>query len=247
MGEGIRFRAGMPLESMNGLTQRAKKGAALLERGTLGGRFNGIRLMRALLFVLSEQQDCRPGAGYDGADDGVGGGDAAFHDAGDDKQGDGLKPDEHCGDGGGKIVEGDARKPDAPGGTEEAAERKKFENAWVGLEVPEGWPDGSEGEAYRPDAHCGNGVTVESQRQRANALLEGLLGKDDAERDEDGGKERNDDPFVALLAGYGRVMGIPLFGEDHEDHPARRHEHSEPALQPYIFVQVDGAEQGGEA
>ena len=46
--------------------------------------------MRALLFVLSEQQDCRPGAGYDGADDGVGGGDAAFHDAGDDKQGDGL-------------------------------------------------------------------------------------------------------------------------------------------------------------
>jgi len=25
------------------LTQRAKKGAALLERGTLGGRFNGIR------------------------------------------------------------------------------------------------------------------------------------------------------------------------------------------------------------
>ena len=71
--------------------------------------------MRALLFVLSEQQDCRPGAGYDGADDGVGGGDAAFHDAGDDKQGDGLKPDEHCGDGGGKVVEGDARKPDAPG------------------------------------------------------------------------------------------------------------------------------------
>ena len=60
-----------------------------------------------------------------------------------------MKPDEHCGDGGGKIVEGDARKPDAPGGTEEAAERKKFENAWVGLEVPEGWPDGSEGEAYR--------------------------------------------------------------------------------------------------
>ena len=72
--------------------------------------------MRALLFVLSEQQDCRPGAGYDGADDGVGGGDAAFHDAGDDKQGDGLKADEHCGDGGGKVVEGDARKPDAPGG-----------------------------------------------------------------------------------------------------------------------------------
>ena len=65
MGEGTRFKAGMPLESMNGLTQRAKKGAALLERGTLGGRFNGIRLMRALLFVLSEQQDCRPGAGYD--------------------------------------------------------------------------------------------------------------------------------------------------------------------------------------
>ena len=43
MGEGTRFKAGMPLESMNGLTQRAKKGAALLERGTLGGRFNGIR------------------------------------------------------------------------------------------------------------------------------------------------------------------------------------------------------------
>ena len=137
MGEGTRFKAGMPLESMNGLTQRAKKGAALLERGTLGGRFNGIRLMRALLFVLSEQQDCRPGAGYDGADDGVGGGDAAFHDAGDDKQGDGLKADEHCGDGGGKIVEGDARKPDAPGGAEEAAEREKLEDAGVGLEVPE--------------------------------------------------------------------------------------------------------------
>lgn len=45
MGEGIRFRAGIPLESMNGLTQRAKKGAALLERGTLWGRVNGIRLM----------------------------------------------------------------------------------------------------------------------------------------------------------------------------------------------------------
>ena len=43
MGEGACFKAGMPLESMNGLTQRAKKGAALLERGTLGGRFNGIR------------------------------------------------------------------------------------------------------------------------------------------------------------------------------------------------------------
>ena len=43
MGEGTRFKAGMPLESMNGLTQRAKKGAALLERGTLDGRFNGIR------------------------------------------------------------------------------------------------------------------------------------------------------------------------------------------------------------
>lgn len=75
----------------------------------------------------------RPGAGYDGADDGVGGGDAAFHDAGDDKQGDGLKADEHCGDGGGKVVEGDARKPDAPGGAEEAAEREKLEDA-------RGWP-----------------------------------------------------------------------------------------------------------
>lgn len=42
-------------------------------------------------------------------------------------------------------------------------------------------------------------------------------------------------------------MGVPLFGEDHEDHPARRYEHPEPALQPYIFVQIDGAEQGGEA
>lgn len=40
-----------------------------------------------------------------------------------------MKPDEHCGDGGGKIVEGDARKPDAPGGTEEAAEREKLEDA----------------------------------------------------------------------------------------------------------------------
>lgn len=189
MGEGTRFKAGMPLESMNGLTQRAKKGAALLERGTLGGRFNGIRLMRALLFVLSEQQDCRPGAGYDGADDGVGGGYAAFHDAGDDKQGDGLKADEHCGDGGGKIVEGDARKPDAPGGAEEAAEREKLEDAGVGLEVPERRADGSEGEAYRPDARSGNGVAVESQRQRPDALLEGLFGKDDAERDEDGGEE----------------------------------------------------------
>ena len=203
--------------------------------------------MRALLFVLSEQQDCRPGAGYDGADDGVGGGDAAFHDAGDDKQGDGLKADEHCGDGGGKIVEGDARKPDAPGGAEEAAEREKLEDAGVGLEVPERRADGSEGEAYRPDARSGNGVAVESQRQCPDALLEGLFGKDDAERDEDGGKEGNDDPFVALFAGYGRVMGVPLFGEDHEDHPARRYEHPEPALQPYIFVQIDGAEQGGEA
>ena len=54
-------------------------------------------------------------------------------------------------------------------------------------------------------------------------------------------------PFCALFAGYGRVMGVPLFGEDHEDHPARRYEHPEPALQPYIFVQIDGAEQGGEA
>ena len=118
MGEGARFKAGMPLESMNGLTQRAKKGAALLERGTLGGRFNGIRLMRALLFVLSEQQDGRPGAGYDGADDGVGGGDAAFHDAGDDKQGDGFQFDEHGGDGGGQILQGHAGQPDAPGGAE---------------------------------------------------------------------------------------------------------------------------------
>lgn len=39
-------------------------------------------------------------------------------------------------------------------------------------------------------------------------------------------------------------MGVPLFGEDHEDHPARRHEHPEPALQPYIRS-GDGAEQGG--
>ena len=54
-------------------------------------------------------------------------------------------------------------------------------------------------------------------------------------------------PSLHLFAGYGRVMGVPLFGEDHEDHPARRYEHPEPALQPYIFVQIDGAEQGGEA
>lgn len=59
MGEGARFKAGMPLESMNGLTQRAKKGAALLERGTLGGRFNGTA-MRALLFVLSERRIAAP-------------------------------------------------------------------------------------------------------------------------------------------------------------------------------------------
>lgn len=126
----------MPLESMNGLTQRAKKGAALLDRGTLGGRFNGIRLMRALLFVLSEQQDCRPGTGYDGADDGVGGGDAAFHDAGDDKQGDGLKPDEHCGDGGGKIVEGDARKPDAPAGPKRQPSGKSLRMPGLALRFP---------------------------------------------------------------------------------------------------------------
>ena len=159
--------------------------------------------MRALLFVLSEQQDCRPGAGYDGADDGVGGGDAAFHDAGDDKQGDGLKADEHCGDGGGKVVEGDARKPDAPGGAEEAAEREKLEDAGVGLEVPERRADGSEGEAYRPDARSGNGVAVESQRQCPDALLEGLFGKDDAERDEDGGKEEMMTPLLRCLLDTG--------------------------------------------
>lgn len=133
--------------------------------------------MRALLFVLSEQQDCRPGAGYDGADDGVGGGDAAFHDAGDDKQGDGLKADEHCGDGGGKVVEGDARKPDAPGGAEEAAEREKLEDAGVGLEVPERRADGSEGEAYRPDARSGNGVAVESQEAVPRCPPGGLVWK----------------------------------------------------------------------
>ena len=116
-GEGTHFGAAMPLEGINGLTPCAKKGAALLERGTLWGRVNGIRLM-GRFFPLSEQQDRRPGAGYDGADDGIVGGDAALHDPGDDEQGDGLKPDEHCGDGGGEVVEGDARKPDAPGGAE---------------------------------------------------------------------------------------------------------------------------------
>ena len=61
-GEGIRFGAAMPLEGINGLTPCAKKGAALLERGTLWGRVNGIRQM-GRFFPLSEQQDRRPGAG----------------------------------------------------------------------------------------------------------------------------------------------------------------------------------------
>ena len=54
-------------------------------------------------------------------------------------------------------------------------------------------------------------------------------------------------PLLRCLLDTGGIMGVPLFGEDHEDHPACRHEHSEPALQPYIFVQIDGAEEGGEA
>ena len=55
-------------------------------------------------------------------------------------------------------------------------------------------------------------------------------------------------PLASVVLGiFCLVMGVPLFGEDHEDHPARRYEHPEPALQPYIFVQIDGAEQGGEA
>ena len=43
--EGTHFGAAMPLEGINGLTPCAKNGAALLERGTLWGRVNGIRLM----------------------------------------------------------------------------------------------------------------------------------------------------------------------------------------------------------